>query len=259
MGMNKIMNMCLAIALCLCATACGQSNPNQSSNSEPSSSSEPSIRSCQSENPNSSAGLGSDSIETENTEPLESNSVDNVKSGGVTLEGLSEAVVSGATLQEPPKMVVSTVNNVDSVIASCGNYQWNKEMSNGTTSSVIACGAHPLDEVNERAILYTAFPSGSQQPLIQDQEPGAMLPVFQLDFGDVPPEVVTAHRWPSAYIGHASEYANDCEEVMVDISDGITLFPPDDGEFVYEVYAVWGEVGSAYYVFDTTPQIRDGH
>lgn len=159
-------------------------------------------------------------------------------------------------LKEPPELVVSTINNVDSVIASCGSYMWSTEMPDGSMANTIACGAHPLDEIKQRATLYTAFSAGSLPTLSEDQMPGAMLPVFYLDFGDVPPETVTVLRWPSTYIGQASEYAGDSEDVTVDMSDGFTILPLGDGEFVYEVHADWGEVGYADYVFHTVPQVR---
>lgn len=233
--MKKIMNLCL-VALCLCMAACSKGSPGQPENDSP------------------SGDSGSGSMNPANTEPLES-------SGAGLPEGLGRtssvpAKSDASVLKGPPELVVSTINNADSVIASCGNYQWSREMPDGSMTSTIACGAHPLDEVNQRATLYTAFPAGSLPALPEGQMPGMMLPTFYLYFGDVPPETVTVHRWPSTYIGYASEYANDSEDVTVDISDGFTIFPLGDGEFVYEVHADWGEVGSADYVFNTVPQVR---
>lgn len=156
------------------------------------------------------------------------------------------------TLDSPPALVVSTMNNADSVTASCGNYQW-RAKSGGIT---IACGAHPLDIAKEKTALYTAFPVGTLPPLGDGQNTPSILPVFYLDFGEIPPETVTARRWPAEYIGRAGEFDGDSEEVEVDCSDGFALLPNGDGEFVYEVDAAWGEVGSAYYVFHTLPQVR---
>lgn len=242
--MRKTMNMCLGIALCLCLAACGNSIPDQS------------------ESPNSSRASEIDSIDPPSIEPLESAGRDSAEPSGSDLSENPELMPSvttksdGLVLEEPPKLVVSTMNNTDSVIASCGNYQWNKEMPDGTTRNTIACGAHPLDEVNERATLYTAFPAGSLPTLPDGQMPRAIYPVFYLNFGEIPPETVTVYRWPSIYIGHASEYASDGEDVTVDISDGFTILPTGDGEFVYEVHADWGEVGHADYVFNTVPQVK---
>lgn len=157
------------------------------------------------------------------------------------------------TLEKPPELVVSTINNADSVTASCGNYQWS---INGGV--VIACGAHPLDEAQERTRLYTAFPAGTLPPLSGGEDTPSILPVFYLDFGEIPPETVTVRRWPSEYIGRAGEFDGDSEEVEVDCSDGFSILPAGDGEFVYAVSAAWGEVGSAAYVFSTLPQARGG-
>lgn len=160
-------------------------------------------------------------------------------------------------LDKPPELVVSTLNSADSVTASCGNYQWNYRLPGGSGGYVIACGAHPLDEAGaaERTRLYTVFPAGSLPPLGDGENTPSLLPEFHLDFGEIPPEAVTVHRWPSEYIGHASEFDGDSEEVEVDSSDGFTILPFLDGEFVYEVNASWGEVGNASYVFSTLPQV----
>lgn len=161
------------------------------------------------------------------------------------------------TLDGPPELVVSTLNNVDSVTASCGNFQWNHRLPGGSGGYVIACGAHPLDEAGaaERTRLYTAFPAGTLPPLGNGEDTPSILPVFHLDFGEIPPESVTVRRWPSEYIGRASEFDGDSEEVEVDSSNGFAILPFLDGEFVYEVNASWGEVGSASYVFSTLPQL----
>lgn len=159
-------------------------------------------------------------------------------------------------LDGPPELVVSTFHNADSVTASCGNYQWSVKMPDGSGSRVIACGTHPLDEVGERTTLYTAFPAGTPPPFDKGEDTPSILPVFYLNFGEVPPETVTVRRWPSEYTGRASEFDGGSEEVEVDDSDGFSILPMGDGEFVYEVNAAWGEVGSAAYVFCTLPQVR---
>ena len=239
--MKKIMNMCFAIVFCLCMAACGKGNLGQQESPGPSSYSENDNRNPAtvepSEAPIADAGGPSDIGLTE----------------GLTLTSSVPAETDAQVLEEPPALVVSTINNADSVTVSCSNYQWSIEMPDGM-ASIIACGAHPLDEINERAILYTAFSAGS---LLKDQLSGSFLPAFYLYFGDVLPETVTVRRWPSTYIGHASEYDGDSEEVTVDFSDGFTILPLGDGEFVYEVHAEWGEVGSADYVFSTVPRLRD--
>lgn len=154
-------------------------------------------------------------------------------------------------LTAPPVLTVSTLNNADSVSASCGNYSWNHTLSDGLTSTLIACGAHPLDW-QEHPILYTAFPAGTLSPLEEGTDIGSMVPVFYLDFGEILPETVSAIRWPASYIGDAQSHSADFEEVAVEFKkDRITLVPLGDGDYVYEISAAWGEAGSASYTFRT--------
>lgn len=160
------------------------------------------------------------------------------------------------TLTEPPALEVSTQNNVDSVMAACLSWQWSYALSDETTTSSIACGVHPL-EYPENPILYTAFPAGSLPPLEEGENVGTILPVFYLDFGEVLPETVSVTRYQSSYIGNSQNYA-DSEQVMTKTVDGkIALEPLGDGDFVYEVFANWGETRYAYYTFRTLPQLRE--
>lgn len=159
------------------------------------------------------------------------------------------------TLTEPPVLAVSTLNNVDRVIASCGNYEWSCTFPDGTTASVEACGLHPLEQ-QDHPILYTAFPAGSLPSLEDGENLGAMVPIFYFDFGGILPETISAIRWPASYIGNVQNHT-DFENVMIEIEeDTIMLAPLGDGDYVYEVSAHWGEVGSARYVFRTLPQLR---
>lgn len=162
-------------------------------------------------------------------------------------------------LENPPSLIVSTKYDADSVTAAIYSYTWTVKLDGDQMSTIIACGMHPLDDPGESdyAILYTAFPPGSLPPLPDGQFRSSMMPVFFLDFGEVPPKTVTARRWPAEYVGSASEHYDDAEEVQVDMTEGF-LLPPGDGEFVYDVHADWGEVGSADYVFMTLPQVRGG-
>lgn len=170
-----------------------------------------------------------------------------------------EATTPAWVLESPPDLVVSTENQADCVTAIRYGYTWQKKLEGDQMTSVIACGPHPLDGTGESdyATLYTAFSTGSLPPWAKGPMSDAMMPVFYLDFGEIPPETVTASRWPAEYIGHASEHYDDGEKVTVDNMDGFILLPQGDGEFVYEVHADWGEVGCADYVFLTLPQVRE--
>ncbi len=161
------------------------------------------------------------------------------------------------TLTAPPSLEVSTLYDVDQVTASPGNYQWSAVLPDGTAGTVVACGLHPLDQ-QEHPLLYTAFPAGSLPPLEEGVFPGSMIPTYTLNFGDIPPETVTAVRWPASLIGTSEGSMSKAENVSVETeADTITLMPFGDGDFVYEICAEWGETGSAYYTFRTLAQVRE--
>lgn len=178
--------------------------------------------------------------------------------GTAAAQGGKEAALPSnfEALTAPPTLAVSTLNNVDRVITSCGNSQWRYTLPDGTATTLSACGAHPLDR-QEHPILYTAFPAGSLPPLEDGEHPGCIVPIYDLDFGEFLPETVSAIRWPASYIGN-TQRDTDFEEVIVEIEgDTITLMPLGDGDFVYAVSACWGEMGYASYTFRTLPQIRE--
>ena len=160
------------------------------------------------------------------------------------------------SLTEPPALVVSTLNNTDRVTASCSNSEWSCTLPDGETASVVACGPHPLDQ-QDHPIVYTAFPAGSLPSSENGEDLGAIAPIFYLDFGDISPETISAIRWPASYIGNTQNHT-DFENVTIEIEEGtIMLAPLGDGDYVYEVSARWGEVGSASYVFRTMSQLRE--
>lgn len=147
-------------------------------------------------------------------------------------------------LTEPPELTVYTLNHTDSLASSSGNFHWRISLPDGTATEMLACGAHPLDQ-QDHPILYTAFPAGSLPAPEEGTAIGSMPPVFYLDFGEIPPEIVSAVRWPAAYIGDAQSYSADFETVTAE-SDGSTimLLPSGDGDYVYEVSAEWGNFGA---------------
>ena len=179
-------------------------------------------------------------------------------------------------LTSPPALTVSTLYRADSVTAASGNYQWRVEMADGTARDTIACGASPLDEGVEWPLLYTAFGPGTFPPPKEGEFVSSIMPVYYLDFGAADPDTLTVRRWSVAAIGQGAGF-DEAEEVSVEWTDSsegrvpygvvaglidmygcYALYPLGDGEFVYEVNAVWGEVGSAQYVFQTIPQVRQG-
>lgn len=159
-------------------------------------------------------------------------------------------------LTEPPVLTVSTLNHTDSIVASSGNFHWRISLPDGTATEMLACGAHPLDP-QEHPILYTAFPTGSLPAPKEGENIGFLLSVFYLDFGEVPPDTISVVRWPASCIGDTQSHAADFETVTAESDGGeITLLPPGDGDYVYEVSAEWGDFGGASYTFRTLPQLR---
>ena len=221
-------SLCLALTLCLTLTACGRTSAPQPS-----------------ESPSASASAGSDIVVPAQPEDLTS----------------------------PPELTVSTLYHVHSVTAVCGGFEWGRPEGG---KSVIACGVGPLYEGMEWPLLYSAFGPGTLPPLEEGEFRSSIMPVYYLDFGAVPPTEVTARRWSADYIGQNDAYDKAeevsvewTEEHMSDIRFGAeepveigpacyALYPLGDGEFVYEIHAVWEDYGSADYVFRTTPQVREG-
>ena len=177
----------------------------------------------------------------------------------ISTSGRSSGVPDPWTLTEPPELFVSTEYNADRITAQCSSYEWNVKLEGDMMSSIIACGPHPLDSPKnmDYPTLYTAFPAESLTPSEEGETKETVLPVFYLDFGEIPPETVTVYRWPAAFVFNASEHYEDGEPVAVDSSDGFILLPQGDGEFVYEIHADWGLMGHAYYSFLTMPEVRD--
>lgn len=226
--------LCLALCLCLCLTACGGVELGETPSTSP-------------ESPGVSAPVS--------PEPSELVEVETEK------------------LTAPPALAVSTLYHADSVTASSGNYQWSREMPDGTTQSVIACGASPLDTGMEWPLLYTAFGPGDLPPLKEGEFLSSIVPVYYLDFGAAPPETVTARRWSVKAVGQGTGF-DDAEEVSVEWVEGAegrvpygmeawvdmagcyALYPLGDGEFVYEIHAEWDGLGNADYIFQTLPQVR---
>ena len=202
-------------------------------------------------------------ISADNQQPIvepESGTIENITATddtqiSVAQGGGGDALPSDfESMTAPPALIVSTLNCADSVSASCGNYNWSCTLSDGFTSTLIACGAHPLDW-QEHPVLYTAFPAGTLSSLEEGTDIESMVPVFYLDFGEILPETVSAVRWPASYIGDAQSHSTDFEEVAVELKkDRITLVPLGDGDYVYEISAAWGEAGSASYTFRTLLQ-----
>ncbi len=162
-------------------------------------------------------------------------------------------VPAPGSLDRPPDLMVSAASQKDAIIAGQYGWQWNI-----AGSSLIACGLHPLDQqsAEDYQTLYVVFP-GERLPQLEEEEMrGGIIPVYDLDFGEVPPEALEVRRWPMEYIGEAETHFGDSEQVAVEYSESWMLLPSGEGEYIYEVDASWGQLGSATYVFCTLPRME---
>lgn len=184
----------------------------------------------------------------------------------LTTDGIKVAAANGSenatlpleyeTLTKPPALTVSMPECTDSVIASCGNYHWSHALPDGTAADLVACGAHPLDW-QEHPILYTAFPVKGLSSPKDGGRIDSMVPEVHLDFGGFSPDTLSAIRWPASYVGDAQNHSEDYEAVTAKADGGIIfLLPLEDGDYIYEISATWGNVGGASYTFRTLPQMQ---
>ena len=134
-----------------------------------------------------------------------------------------EAVV---ILEEPPALTV--VSDETALSAQLGSYSWQRKLSDGTSESVIADSAHPLDC---RDLL---------SPLETPEHTAV------LRFSEKPDSIVSVRCWSDA---HWEEPFADSDPVERN-GDTITLKP---GGYIYEVSAQWdtadGYGGTADYSF----------
>lgn len=130
-------------------------------------------------------------------------------------------------LEEPPGLAVISDNT--SINTLLGSYLWQKMNADGTATSLIADGAHPLDCKDMFVKLETT-------------EQTASLNFFEKS----PDRILNAECWSDRYWNNPSAVSEDVE---IDGNE-ITLKP--DG-YIYEIRAEWdtdnGYGGTAYYSF----------
>lgn len=138
-----------------------------------------------------------------------------------------------SALTEPPSLMV--VCGDESIEAIGGNYSWNVDNGDGTASSVIACGAHPLDGRD-----YT--------PVLEVEGDGSVL----LQFGPQPTSI-TVQCWSEEYWGDTSAASQEVPvEALAEDPEALVISLMEGG-YIYEVSATWdgadGSGGTASYVF----------
>ena len=131
------------------------------------------------------------------------------------------------TLGDTPPALVITASNQEYRIGS-GNYSWEWPNPDGTMSSVIACGIHPLDYTGEA-------------DMVQYAEGETLFFRF-----DVMPQSVTCRCWTEEYWGDPQSYEANYE--VLELGE-YTLMPLSNVRYVYELTADWGDGRSASYIF----------
>ncbi len=140
------------------------------------------------------------------------------------------AADAGVILEKPP--VLSVVSDETVMDALLGSYSWQKRNADGTSVSVEADSAHPLDCQDLLSPLETTDISAA------------------LDFTKEPDAILSVRCWSDE---HWSDLDAESEEVTVDGN----VMELKKGGYIYEVIAQWGAEsgygGTAhYYVYIKT-------
>lgn len=129
---------------------------------------------------------------------------------------------------EPPLLVIKTVDGTEQQLLS-GNYEWTFPIHPDEMTTIVACGAHPLDD-----------PESLYSFLYGDE--------LYFDF-TYPPNKVSVRCWPESCFGSA--ITAEAEVSTADYKSGVLHLQP--GLHCYEVTASWqsesGTGGTAHYAF----------
>lgn len=163
----------------------------------------------------------------------------------LSLTACGEKSADEAARQTPPTLTVTSANAC-SVTLKSGSYDWTYPQ--GLQSmTVIACGAHPLDETCRDITPVLEMPFAVS---------AAYFYTVTLDFGDNSPESVSLRCWPSDAWGSTGMPS---ETVTAQAQDGGTFraeLPQSDG--IFAVDALW-DTSSATYTFCTQAEGAAGY
>ena len=155
----------------------------------------------------------------------------------LSLAACGEKSADEAARQTPPTLTVTSANAC-SVTLKSSSYDWT--YTQGLQSmTVIACGAHPLDETSRDITPVLEIPFAVS---------AAYFYTVTLDFGDNSPESVSLRCWPSDAWGSTGMPS---ETVTAQAQDNGTFraeLPQSDG--IFAVDALW-DASSATYTFCT--------
>lgn len=163
----------------------------------------------------------------------------------LSLTACGEKSADEAARQTPPTLTVTSANAC-SVTLKSSSYDWTYPQ--GLQSmTVIACGAHPLDETSRDITPVLEMPFAVS---------AAYFYTVTLDFGDNSPESVSLRCWPSDAWGSTGMPS---ETVTAQAQDNGTFraeLPQSDG--IFAVDALW-DTSSATYTFCTQAEGAAGY
>lgn len=163
----------------------------------------------------------------------------------LSLAACGEKSADEAARQTPPTLAVTSANAC-SVTLKSSSYDWTYPQ--GLQSmTVIACGAHPLDETSRDITPVLEMPVAVS---------AAYFYTVTLDFGDNSPESVSLRCWPSDAWGSTGMPS---ETVTAQRQDNGTFragLPQSDG--IFAVDALW-DTSSATYTFCTQAEGAAGY
>ena len=163
----------------------------------------------------------------------------------LSLAACGEKSADEAARQTPPTLTVTSANAC-SVTLKSSSYDWTYPQ--GLQSmTVIACGAHPLDETSRDITPVLEMPFAVS---------AAYFYTVTLDFGDNSPESVSLRCWPSDAWGTTSVPSETVTAQRQDNGTFRAELPQSDG--IFAVDALW-DGSSATYTFCTQAEGAAGY
>lgn len=163
----------------------------------------------------------------------------------LSLAACGEKSADEAARQTPPTLTVTSANAC-SVTLKSSSYDWT--YTQGLQSmTVIACGAHPLDETSRDITPVLEMPFTVS---------AAYFYTVTLDFGDNSPESVSLRCWPSDAWGTTGMPSETVTAQRQDNGTFRAELPQSDG--IFAVDALW-DTSSATYTFCTQAEGAAGY
>ena len=163
----------------------------------------------------------------------------------LSLTACGEKSADEATRQTPPTLTVTSANAC-SVTLKSSSYDWT--YTQGLQSmTVIACGAHPLDETSRDITPVLEMPFTVS---------AAYFYTVTLDFGDNLPDSVSVRCWPSDAWGATGMPSGTVTAQAQDDGTFRAELPQSDG--IFAVDALW-DASSATYTFCTKAEGAAGY